>query len=327
MAHEQAISENSVVQRDGLSLANSAKHRPEIEQQNQQPASNKRLKLAEVILLFLIFIGVTITTAIVYYVVPVHKRGFSCSDAEIMQPFLDNETIPSWAAILSGVLILIISIVLTDFCNILTSQDASPFGTSYKIGKEKQSKKVHLLAVVKVVIVGLIDYCTVMFIVAIGKVVVGALRPDFLEMCFGNREGYINFCKAKITEQGLDGSVIPLYISADEIQCTHNSDEIEDERKSFPSGHAASICGPAFFAIIYINLELRHKLARCLSVIWQVMVIAIAFWISMSRVEDNKHHLRDVTASAVISLTVGLVFYTFLRFNPDTTQFKGKKDK
>ena len=55
-----------------------------------------------------------------------------------------------------------------------------------------------------------------------------------------------------------DVSGVPLYIPVvgDKDVCTTaDKKEVEDERKSFPSGHTASVCAPAMFALIYINLE------------------------------------------------------------------------
>lgn len=126
------------------------------------------------------------------------------------------------------------------------------------------------------------------------KVYVGYLRPVFYDIC------------------------VP-----DETYTICTSDEADEARKSFPSGHASmSFCG---LGLLSFYLEKRFGVSRFRTVgperttanpkslvmakIWSVLSktpLILAGYISTSRVVDNKHHPADVVGGATLGLSIAL---------------------
>lgn len=108
----------------------------------------------------------------------------------------------------------------------------------------------------------------------------------------------------------------------DEYQTCLGGEDVEDARKSFPSGHASiSFCG---LGLLSFYLERRFgashfrngggedtqhvkrlAVARILSVLSKTPLL-LAGYIAASRIVDNKHHPADVVGGATLGLSVSL---------------------
>jgi len=143
----------------------------------------------------------------------------------------------------------------------------------------------------------------------IGKKTIGRLRPNFLDVCKPEPNPYV-----KCGEPHLTGLT---YLSPEiDFLCTAiDKEEIVESRLSFPSGHSSTAFYSAVFMICYLNEIWRRRSCSLMLHIVQVFLFAAAFFVAMTRVIDNKHHVTDVIAGSAIGSTVALVtFYYVLQF-------------
>jgi len=123
------------------------------------------------------------------------------------------------------------------------------------------------------------------------KVAVGRLRPNFLSVCQPLTTSYN--CTADP------------YLFQTSYVCLGRDSDVNDSRKSFPSGHSSYALYAATFFILYLH-------GRCAWSLWSALlrpvVYAISFTaavlVALSRVSDNKHHWSDVLSGGVIGVVM-----------------------
>eukprot|EP00930_Biecheleria_cincta_P006541 TRINITY_DN107565_c0_g1_i1.p1 TRINITY_DN107565_c0_g1~~TRINITY_DN107565_c0_g1_i1.p1 ORF type:complete len:223 (+),score=11.72 TRINITY_DN107565_c0_g1_i1:30-671(+) len=132
--------------------------------------------------------------------------------------------------------------------------------------------------------------CT-MFTVDFAKNYVGYLRPYFYQEC-----GF------------------------DEItgRCSHDQ---PDAHKSFPSGHASTSFCTMFFTALYLLGKVNAaskwlSLRVCggidftnVTIILSLSPLAVAGWVSTSRIRENDHHPSDVVGGAMIGSAWAIFWY------------------
>ncbi|XP_022837521.1 putative phosphatidate phosphatase [Spodoptera litura] len=132
------------------------------------------------------------------------------------------------------------------------------------------------------------------------KYVIGRLRPHFYEVCMpfpianssANILGYIN----DYTCGGSDTA------------------KIQEARLSFPSSHASFSMYCAVFFIFYIQEKGKWRGSKLLRHAIQYAVLISAWFVGLSRVQDNMHHWSDVAAGFLIGATfASLVFIYVLK--------------
>ena len=108
--------------------------------------------------------------------------------------------------------------------------------------------------------------------------------------------------------------------------CTNtDAGVIKDGRQSFPSGHSAFSFNLATYASAYLiwcwNMR-REWAPRCLgpkqeflsdlwnviAKLWMLLMLALAWGISMSRIIDNQHHASDVVAGMVLGVVTAVIY-------------------
>lgn len=140
----------------------------------------------------------------------------------------------------------------------------------------------------------------------IGKLMIGRLRPNFLSVCKPNiTSPYATLC----------ASLIKTYLIPDiDFKCMQtNLKELQDARKSFPSGHSSL----TFYSMVFLALFINHcwncrLFGNLMSKLLQLVLVSIAFFTALSRVTDNKHHPTDVLTGAIIGVLCALVTYRHL---------------
>eukprot|EP01062_Namystynia_karyoxenos_P077185 TRINITY_DN7719_c0_g1_i1.p1 TRINITY_DN7719_c0_g1~~TRINITY_DN7719_c0_g1_i1.p1 ORF type:complete len:334 (+),score=74.23 TRINITY_DN7719_c0_g1_i1:76-1077(+) len=145
---------------------------------------------------------------------------------------------------------------------------------------------------------------------------VGALRP-----CF--------YAKCDVSPFTTDPNTEPY--------CRNDRSEVDEYRKSFPSGHACYSMAAAIYCSLYLLGKARHLFRAgldsrgvpgtvgfgpwgevVLAPLWQwlstVPYIAVAIFISASRVRDNRHHAADILAGAILG--AGIAVWGYLLYYP-----------
>ncbi len=127
-------------------------------------------------------------------------------------------------------------------------------------------------------------------IVTIAKVICGRHRPHFITVC------------QPIINDGTncsDPNNFNRYI--EDYACgnpTLSEYKLNNLSASFPSGHASWIFYAMIFSAIYLEKSFKFDWSRLLKPIFQVLMVACAWYIALSRVADFNHHFSDVFAGS-----------------------------
>uniref|UniRef100_A0A5K3F7W6 AcidPPc domain-containing protein n=1 Tax=Mesocestoides corti TaxID=53468 RepID=A0A5K3F7W6_MESCO len=137
-----------------------------------------------------------------------------------------------------------------------------------------------------------VSFVAMLLIVQVGKETIGSLRPFFLEACV----------PVNITSNNYQPKI---FCSAD------NARLIEEARMSFPSGHSACSVWGATITSIYLQLRFPKSSAIMLKAFWQTALFTIAFYICLTRIQDNWHRAADVITGSVLGVLAStMTFWT-----------------
>eukprot|EP00117_Sycon_ciliatum_P024495 scpid75318/ scgid5853/ Lipid phosphate phosphohydrolase 3; PAP2-beta; Phosphatidate phosphohydrolase type 2b; Phosphatidic acid phosphatase 2b; Vascular endothelial growth factor and type I collagen-inducible protein len=238
-------------------------------------------------------IGIIIAVGILQVVTP-FRRGFFCNDETIAYPFKPS-TIPfSAVAVVSTLAPLTLFAFGAYRLSFFDSWGSSASRCELNVrGKQYRVSPcvVHFFHFAFIFILGgMVNQ----LITDVGKVTIGRLRPNFISVCKPNYTAFN--CT---DEHGLNRYVLGDF-------CTGDKSDIEDSRKSWPSGHSSASAYAMVFAFLYIEycaIFRRMPAARNLA---NLVFILFAFCTILSRIDDNKHHWSDVLSGALIGLGVAL---------------------
>ncbi|XP_077978552.1 phospholipid phosphatase 3-like [Glandiceps talaboti] len=245
---------------------------------------------------FVIFLGAVALVVIPYYYgldyLPSQDRGFRCNDVDIRYPLRD-ETIPELYLIIAaaGLIIILMFGEILFYCIRLR-----------KDYPERQQCRpcrctVNPLIANMYKIAGLYLFgvsITFVFTILI-KRLVGALRPNFWELCKPDES------KFNCSQPGLIFGV----------PCTANEDMADKARESFPSFHAAIAFYALTFLAMYIQGRLLWRGARLVKPLLQIVCLLGATAIALLRVYDFYNFLSDVIGGAVlgVAIAVGMAYF------------------
>lgn len=126
---------------------------------------------------------------------------------------------------------------------------------------------------------------------------VGRPRPDFLSRCAGDPRDFSKIVFDHRYKGGIKECPNP------------NKKVVKDGRRSFPSGHSSSSFAGLGFLGIWMLGQLNAMDGRGRS--WRTMVsmvpLAAATYISLSRIQDYRHHWDDVLVGSLIGIICALV--------------------
>jgi phosphatidate phosphatase len=94
-----------------------------------------------------------------------------------------------------------------------------------------------------------------------------------------------------------------------DFKCTNTKYKgfyLYDSFMSFFSGHALLLAYSSFFVILYLHYRLRAKKFTFWLPFMQALLISFAFFGSISRVFDNRHHVVDISVGAIIGVLASL---------------------
>lgn len=229
--------------------------------------------------------------------------SFVTYDATLSQQYNPDSSIPYWLAILVPLISLFISFGFFEYCRRAWSQELSSLREQFGIWV------VFFLDFVEAGVVnGIITDVT--------KNLVGRYRPDWLSRC---QPAIVN----PVEIQGFGMA------AADNPECTRTdlpSSKIDDGHKSFPSGHSSTafclglfVCGHCIWQLFsrwkdyscqctQMHKRALYSLTRSLVFLWILLQVGWAWGVAVSRVVDNKHHVGDIVAGAVLGGIVGTMF-------------------
>ncbi|XP_052798012.1 putative phosphatidate phosphatase [Mya arenaria] len=210
-----------------------------------------------------------------------YKRGFFCDDQTLMYPF-HSSTVTSGMlygiGFSLGVFLMLIIEALLVFK--FSKKDLHKQMDITKYGKLVVFVRDTYLSLVPFIFGAAVEH----IFADIGKFSIGRLRPHFFDVC------QVNFTKVDCSS----GYIV-------DFECTGDRPDLIDEvRKSFPSGHASFSTYVAVYLIIYIQRRttfLKHYIFRPLL---QAVLLMMAWYTSLSRVMNNKHHPTDVIGGALV---------------------------
>ncbi|GIY06861.1 putative phosphatidate phosphatase [Caerostris extrusa] len=247
--------------------------------------------LTRVIIDLVLLIIVAIPIPLVYTgVFTPFKRGYFCDDETIRYPYKES-TVSDTALYLGGLSFGIFSIIL---CEILPK-----FPRNSEIESELHlcDRKVPsvALSIYSSTHVFLFGVCIVEVLTNFIKYTLGRLRPNFIDVC-----------QSDFNCSSLDDP----YMYITNYTCTNpETYSVNDSRLSFPSGHSSIAGYVALFSIMYIHKYFFCVYTRLLKRILQFILLLIATYTVVSRIEDNKHHWSDVIGGLTVGIIIAIAVF------------------
>lgn len=249
----------------------------------------------------LLTIGPLIGLILCHYSFTPTLRPYFVYDATISYA-LKKDTIPSWVSVVIPLILLIISLLVGEFLL---------FKPMHRDITNAVSTSVHFfLDAVLALIVTL-------FMTELSKLVVGRLRPDFIERC---------------QPATLNGPIVlnPGHLNPNLPPCTAGLSQLNDGHKSFPSGHASSSAVLGVYNAGYFlwAIYFRHRtsvftrvskntgfigvlikdLGQAFALYWCLFQICLSWGIGMTRYMDNKHNISDVIGGWLLGALIAIIF-------------------
>ncbi|XP_040577035.1 phospholipid phosphatase 1 isoform X2 [Lepeophtheirus salmonis] len=229
-----------------------------------------------------------------FFGVPV-ERGFFCDDESLSHPYHDS-TIPTYALYITGFGFPLVVVLITE-----------------AILEKRNNGVIILTPYLKSVFKVLIDFgfgaATSQCLTDIAKYSIGRLRPHFFDVCRPIFENLDCGPRSYVLNYTCQGN-LDLFHTEEEAQS-----KIEDAHLSFVSGHASFSCQAATFIILYLYAKSRGVRRSLIIPFIQLSFGLFAYYTSLSRVTDFKHHPTDVIAGAVFGITaqtINVIYVTDL---------------
>lgn len=203
-----------------------------------------------------------------------------------------DDTVPFWAVLLFGILMLLIFVVLELFVLNRKLRFIQRLRFSLLLGMT--------LLEIFFVTATLTSMC---------KYFVAEPRPDFKTRCLGSPDA------------------TPTYDAAGNVICTGSTSVIHEGRNAFPSGHAStSMCFGMFGTLYLIWLAYLRKIhlpwrtdIGCMTVFWYqvshalfcvcLFPLFVALGIASTRVRDHRHSPADITAGAFLGSLISIAYF------------------
>ncbi|KAL5017049.1 hypothetical protein ScPMuIL_006638 [Solemya velum] len=230
-----------------------------------------------------IFIYIALSVPVLVYIggVKPRARGFFCDDQSLQYPYTPD-SISTGTLILAGLTASLFLVIISEGSKWLETREQ---GTPVK---------TFLCYVVK-------GYICLMFGAMINECVVkgikqltGRLRPNFFDIC-----------KPDFASINCSQGYIADYVCTSQ---TVSPTLLIKSQTSFPSGHASFSMYVAVFCVFYLHERFTFSYSRFLRPLLQSGCVLVALLCSVTRINDNMHHVSDV----VFGSSTGLIIASFM---------------
>jgi len=259
-----------------------------------------------------------------------YHRGFFCNDDNIKYPMVE-EQVP---------LVMAVGIWFTVTLIVLIFVESICFWAFPPLENQKKSVSEALCCKIPMILLELYRLCGfwgigslfTLNITEIAKFEIGRLRPHFIAACNITLNEALCFEPFPNATDVIEGSgdsggdpnehfvqkytQIYKFVDSSGDLCENGKEKaVREARKSFLSGHASFSFYSAVFLVLYLQIRLSNtqgfskpnslrsrvfegiKIFRPLT---QWMLMALAAWITFTRISDYKHHPMDVFTGGVV---------------------------
>ncbi|CAF0765767.1 unnamed protein product [Adineta steineri] len=260
----------------------------------------------------LVFDGVSLVIVLLtwllfkYLVKPV-KRAFLCSDLSLYHPPPEKKVFPTWLLFVCAIGIPLVVITLSEGVRwyYLIRKKAAKVVYKIQMGSKVIDIPEWLGNLYIVVGVFIFANCCNSFLTNVGKVTVGRLRPHFIPSCF-EKYSYKDFC------QYPNEWIVNYTCIGESVDFVKDKDGAHDIRQSFPSGHSSSaFCGLIFLAL-YIHKVWNYRNIGLFPYVMEMLCFALAAYIGITRITDNRHHATDVLSGAILGTVVAIIAFRYM---------------
>ncbi|CAF3145574.1 unnamed protein product [Rotaria socialis] len=276
-------------------------------------AVRSRQKILQPIsLLKLVFDGLSLAIVLLawlllkYLVKPV-RRAFLCSDLSLYHVEPQKKVFPTWLLFLCAIGIPLIIILLSEGVRWYYLFRKKSAKLAYELQIRSKIYRIPEWVGNLYIIIGVFIFanCVTAFLTNIGKVTVGRLRPHFIPSCF-QKYSYNDFCVNP------NDWIVNYVCLGESSSIVKQKDGAYDIRQSFPSGHAsAAFCGLIFLAL-YIHKVWKYRNFGLFPYVMETLCFALAAYIGITRITDNRHHPTDVLGGAILGTFVAIIAFRYM---------------
>ncbi|CAF1247469.1 unnamed protein product [Rotaria magnacalcarata] len=276
-------------------------------------AVRSRQKILQPIsLLKLVFDGlslaiVLLTWLLLKYLVKPVRRAFLCSDLSLYHAEPQKKVFPTWLLVLCAIGIPLVIILLSECVRWYYLFRQKSAKVAYELQIRSKIYRIPEWVGNLYIIIGVFIFanCVTAFLTNIGKVTVGRLRPHFIPSCF-HKYSYHDFCNNS------NEWIINYECLGESSDIIKQKDGAYDIRQSFPSGHASiAFCGLIFLAL-YIHKVWNYRNFGQFPYVMETFCFALAAYIGITRITDNRHHPTDVLAGAILGTFVAIIAFRYM---------------
>jgi len=241
-----------------------------------------------------------------YLVKPV-ERAFLCSDLSLYHPPPIKKVFPTWLLFVCAIIVPLIIMLFSESIRWYYIIRRKLAKVVYKIQIRNKVYDIPEWVGNLYIVIGVFIFanCVNSFLTNVGKVTVGRLRPHFIPSCFG-KNSYKEFCHDP------NEWIVNYSCYGDPSTIIKEKDGSYDIRQSFPSGHASTaFCGLIFLAL-YIHKVWNYRNIGLFPYLMQTLCFALAAYIGITRVTDNRHHPTDVLSGAILGTVVAIIAFRYM---------------
>ncbi|CAF0971743.1 unnamed protein product [Adineta ricciae] len=263
-------------------------------------------------LLRLIFDGLSLllmlsTWLIFKYIVRPVRRPFLCSDLNLYHPKPPHNVFPTWLLFVCAVIVPVVFILLSESVRWFYLTRRKSVRAVYRLRFRSNIYNVSQLIGNLYIVIGIFAFANAInsFLTNVGKVSYGRQRPHFIPSCF-NKTTYKDFCADPtlwIVNYTCIGESSAIFVE---------KDGAFDIRQSFPSGHSSTaFCGLIFLAL-YVHRAWKNRNLGFIRYFVETCCFALAAYIGITRITDNRHHPTDVLAGAILGTGIAIIAFRYM---------------